>query len=308
MERVLVSIVVLGSTACLRAGNFHCSSDFDCFRNNVDGTCEAVGYCSFPDPSCSQGQRYGDQSGSYAGQCVQPGVGGVDAMLPDMTVSTDAPPLQSVAFYTYSGRTDTPSNGSLTFSAFVPNMNKIFLLVSVQVASDCSLDTSVPTVASVTYNTTQLTQLAAITGTTCNENVTRTEQWGLVDPAVGTQTIAVTLTGSARRVAVKAYVFEGVNQLTPVRASRTMSGSGASIAVTVPSSTGDLVLDTVGASTAIQSPPAGQQFIYTNNALALLTIGNDGATTEKGDAPTVTMTRTLATSGEWQTIATSLQP
>lgn len=36
-----------------------------------DGTCEANGYCSFPDPECESGQRYGeDADAAVAGTCV----------------------------------------------------------------------------------------------------------------------------------------------------------------------------------------------------------------------------------------------
>src|SRR5262249_5965098 len=34
------------------------------------GTCEANGFCSFPDSSCSSGRRYGELGGTSAGQCV----------------------------------------------------------------------------------------------------------------------------------------------------------------------------------------------------------------------------------------------
>jgi cysteine-rich repeat protein len=39
----------------------------------VSGTCEATGWCSFPDPACDSGARYGDHAGgSLAGECVPP--------------------------------------------------------------------------------------------------------------------------------------------------------------------------------------------------------------------------------------------
>jgi hypothetical protein len=32
--------------------------------------CQPVGYCSFPDPACTSGQRYGELAGPLADQCV----------------------------------------------------------------------------------------------------------------------------------------------------------------------------------------------------------------------------------------------
>jgi hypothetical protein len=57
------------SAGCLRRTEFKCATNAECGPN---GTCEAVGYCSFPDGDC---QRFGESAGPYAGQCVgeQPG-------------------------------------------------------------------------------------------------------------------------------------------------------------------------------------------------------------------------------------------
>jgi hypothetical protein len=309
MERVLVSIVVLGSTGCLRAGNFHCATDNDCFQGNTFGVCESVGYCSFPDPSCSAGQRYGDQSGSYAGQCVQTG-GGADAGL---DARTDAPlqsdaPLQTVQFLGHSGLSASGGSTGLGFGFQVPGGTNRFLLVSVQIGALCA-DASSPTVSTVTYGGAPLTQLASIVGTPCNLGATRTEHWGLVNPLISQSEVQVSLAnGSAERLSVEAYVFEGVNQVLPVRASRTMEGAGATVSVVVPSAIGDLVLDTVGASAAILPPPQPQHELYVSNSgLASVTISNDAASTVPG-AATVSPTWTLSTIGDWQTIASSIQP
>jgi hypothetical protein len=307
MERALFSIAVLGSTACLRAGNFHCATDSDCFRGDVVGVCEPVGYCSFPDPSCSVGQRFGDQSGSYAGQCVAGG-GGADAGLdsrPDSAFPADAP-AQVVQLVSHSGLA-TGVGSAVGFPVTIPNVTKRFLLVSVQIGSTCG-DASVPAVGTISFNQVALTQVTSIVGTPCDLAATRTEHWGLVSPDVGQFQLDVSLTGgTAQRLSITTYAFAGVNQVSPVRLSRTAEGSSAQVSVTVPSVVGDLVLDTVGASTSILPPAAGQHEVYIDNAGAAVTLGNDAASTQPGSA-TVTPTWTLSTSGEWQTIASSLQP
>jgi biopolymer transport protein ExbB len=59
---------ILASGGCLKnTAAFACTSDADC---GTGGHCEPVGFCSFADPGCDQGRRYGDLSGPYANQCV----------------------------------------------------------------------------------------------------------------------------------------------------------------------------------------------------------------------------------------------
>ena len=42
-------------------------------RGRQRGTCEPTGYCSFPDPFCPSGRRYGQLSGALSGHCVDEG-------------------------------------------------------------------------------------------------------------------------------------------------------------------------------------------------------------------------------------------
>lgn len=60
----------LGLAVSCNAQEFNCQDDDDC---GGDGTCQASGYCSFPDAGCESGQRYGDLAGAgLAGECVNP--------------------------------------------------------------------------------------------------------------------------------------------------------------------------------------------------------------------------------------------
>jgi hypothetical protein len=64
-----LAIAVLGG--CLEETSYQCTGrDMDCGR---DGVCESVGYCSFPDPSCSLGRRFGALGAAYANQCTTSG-------------------------------------------------------------------------------------------------------------------------------------------------------------------------------------------------------------------------------------------
>lgn len=55
--------------ACGGHGVFACDDDASC----TNGRCEPTGFCSFPDPTCPSGRRYGSLSGDgLAEQCVTP--------------------------------------------------------------------------------------------------------------------------------------------------------------------------------------------------------------------------------------------
>lgn len=70
MLRWLPALTLLAASGCVRAGDFHCSSDADCVLGGAQGRCEVVTYCSFPDSDCAGGNRFGSQSGAFANTCV----------------------------------------------------------------------------------------------------------------------------------------------------------------------------------------------------------------------------------------------
>lgn len=84
MRAPLLLLPLALCAACLRQTEFRCQTNDQCGPN---GTCEAVGYCSFPGDGC---QQFGESAGPYAGQCVggQGGDGGIDDAPPG-----DAPPM-----------------------------------------------------------------------------------------------------------------------------------------------------------------------------------------------------------------------
>lgn len=88
--RALLLLTVVGITGCIKPGSFECASNTECMRDGEQGACESVGRCSFSDPSCSSGRRFGDLSGTYANQCV--GEQGTDAGPIDAPDDPDAPP------------------------------------------------------------------------------------------------------------------------------------------------------------------------------------------------------------------------
>src|SRR5262249_24194272 len=75
---VLVGLVasIASTTACLRTTAFVCSGDQSCTENGKTGRCEpSTSYCSYPDPGCAGGSRYGNAAGALSNQCVGGGTG-----------------------------------------------------------------------------------------------------------------------------------------------------------------------------------------------------------------------------------------
>ncbi len=59
---------------CLNIGAFNCSDSNQCLRDGEPGFCQPMtGFCSYADPVCPTGFRYGDEAGDgLAGECVPP--------------------------------------------------------------------------------------------------------------------------------------------------------------------------------------------------------------------------------------------
>jgi len=67
----------LGFTAglvsgCLNIGAYNCSDSTQCRRGSEPGFCQPTGYCSYADPICATGFRYGEEADAgLAGECVE---------------------------------------------------------------------------------------------------------------------------------------------------------------------------------------------------------------------------------------------
>lgn len=73
MRRLFLLLpAVLGLLSCQASDGFECTSDAACSNDGIAGECQSTGYCSFPDPDCASGQRYGELAELFAQQCVPP--------------------------------------------------------------------------------------------------------------------------------------------------------------------------------------------------------------------------------------------
>jgi hypothetical protein len=92
MARVALLIALgLVGPSCHAATLFACARPGDCIDGPIGGACELDGYCSFPDPGCETGRRYGEHApDDIAGACV-PGADEPPAEASDDESSTDEP-------------------------------------------------------------------------------------------------------------------------------------------------------------------------------------------------------------------------
>ncbi len=107
--------------ACGSTDAFVCMDDSVCVNEGIGGVCQPLGYCSFPDPTCDSGYRYGDNAREdVAMQCVP-----VDEPLPtsgpetsESATTTMAPPETSGS--TSLGAADSSSSSTATTTGIDP--------------------------------------------------------------------------------------------------------------------------------------------------------------------------------------------
>jgi alpha-tubulin suppressor-like RCC1 family protein len=70
VTRVVVLALALAACDGPTISGTTCNDDKDCNLFNTQGTCEATGFCSFPDIACPSGKRYGPGEGTMSDTCV----------------------------------------------------------------------------------------------------------------------------------------------------------------------------------------------------------------------------------------------
>src|SRR5262245_9758302 len=70
MTGKIAIIVLAASSGCFKSVVYQCVNDSECVQGGIQGTCETQDICSFPDPNCESGRRFGELAGSLSNQCV----------------------------------------------------------------------------------------------------------------------------------------------------------------------------------------------------------------------------------------------
>jgi hypothetical protein len=114
-----LAVCILFSIGCQRE-TFFCDTPEDCSSGGGGGACESTGYCSFPDPECDTGRRYGDLAPSgLAGTCVPrmsdtEGSGGADPTSGSSTGPSDPTLADPTSSSTSDASTTEPPSESST--------------------------------------------------------------------------------------------------------------------------------------------------------------------------------------------------
>ena len=176
------------------------------------------------------------------------------------------------------------------------------LLLIVSVHCDNGID-----VSAVTYAGQSLTLVSQLVHSNGKPKV---EVWRLISPPVGSNTVAVTLSGgNSDKVTIGAISYNGVNQTTPIDGVTSAQGYSTSASVTVTSETGDLVQDTMAATSAGASSVGSGQTQRYNREMGGSGVSNHfGAASTEAGASSVTMSWSLTESKEWVIIGFNINP
>jgi hypothetical protein len=127
------------------------------------------------------------------------------------------------------------SNAGTVAGSIGANSNRV-LIVVVQFA------TSVPSVTAVTWNSVSMSLIANTTITQPGAGTKTTRLYGLIAPATGAQTIAVTWTGGAETIVVGGVSLYDADQSTGWQNGTTATGTDTAATITVTSANGNLVV------------------------------------------------------------------
>jgi murein DD-endopeptidase MepM/ murein hydrolase activator NlpD len=164
-------------------------------------------------------------------------------------------------------------------------------------------NTTASEAASVTYGTQSLTPLTSI----LNSGAGDIEMWYLVNPNVGTNTIAITLGAANTAIDGQAISLYNVNQTTPFGTPNDISQYPSAIkpvSNTVTTTANELVLDTMWTSSGSGdtfTPNSGQTAIWTGSAFGI-------GSYKPSSGTSTTMAWTLGTADTFADIAVGINP
>jgi hypothetical protein len=113
-----MAVVAGGVGACASPGAFECEADGQCQDGGRLGRCESSGWCSFPDPSCDSGHKYGAHAGDgLASSCVDASLGSSGELTGPVVTTTTGPVTGVDATGPLESAGDDPTTGADTTTA-----------------------------------------------------------------------------------------------------------------------------------------------------------------------------------------------
>jgi len=219
-----------------------------------------------------------------------------------------------IAFdFTPAASTTGNNVASINWSHTISGTNRI-LIVGVSIRSSAAQTVTGITYGTQTFPGSPTNPVVSVT----NAGNVRVEQWYLLNPAIGTANVTVTLSANARIVG-SSVSLTGINQVTPIDAtSNPLTGTGDSTTpnVTVTTnSNGDWVIDTLAHRLSAAGAPtrtagANQTSRWSNTvANAANGVGGSGSTAgPQIPAGAVPMSWTLSNAQQWAQSAVALKP
>lgn len=157
--------------------------------------------------------------------------------------------------------------------------------------------------SAVTYNSVSMTQAINVGYGAGGEN---SSLWYLVNPATGANTIVVT-TVIHTNIAGGAASFTGVNQISPINATQSASGSGTSATLNItPTVDSSWVIDNLGLATNLTPTAGGVQVVRWSDTST--TDGTDGSTLGPISPASSTNLSWTLVSVSWGQVALSFSP
>lgn len=174
-----------------------------------------------------------------------------------------------------------------------------FLLVSVSVGVTPDTGYSV----AVTYNGVAMTSLGKVH--TDYDDVGFVEGFFLINPALGTNSVNVTLSGGSADLVGGSVSFNNVNQTTPILSVTSNAGQSTAPSISINTATNHMVASLLAAGCPIST--SGQTLRWLHNLNCNTGAGNGAMATTTGSG-SVNMTYTLGVSDWWGLIAVDLVP
>jgi hypothetical protein len=197
---------------------------------------------------------------------------------------------------------------SLTFSLTVGSSGTNGLVVVGVVVAGGNGEQPPPTVTSVTYAGQNLTQIGTYLNADLvnptDTNAAREDQWYLLNPPTGANNVVITISGSSYSLLGGATSLFNVNQSSPIRGFTGADSESTAASVTISSTTGDLVLDTVCDGTSISSGSQTQEYLLNRNSNNAC---NNIAGSTSAGAASVNMSWTVG-NDIWVDVASSIEP
>src|SRR6266568_3736020 len=198
--------------------------------------------------------------------------------------------------------------GAFTFSfSHTTTAGGTSRLLVVGVSINATANTS-STITGITYGVQTLTKTLASGGTAANPM--RVEMWYLVAPATGTANVVVTGNksgGNKLGVVAGAITFTGTYQVAPIRSSASNVGISNTAQVTVASSGGDVVLDTLAVTSGTSVTTGASQTSRWNTSSGGTGQDAVGTGSTSAGAASVTMSEGLSASTAWTLGAISIR-